>query len=254
LRLALRSDPAFGPIMTLYAIGDIHGQIDLLQAAHARVEADRARYRTGDAPLIHIGDLVDRGPDSAGVIDLLMGMTARDPRVHVLLGNHDLVFSRWLDTGPGPDPRDPPHIRYLADTMGGKQTLASYDIDPTGPPAEVHAEAQDKVPSSHRDFLNRLPRKLAFGDCLFVHAGIRPTVPIEAQDPDDLVWIRDDFLDSAHDHGPLIVHGHTVHDQVEHHGNRLAIDTGAAYGGPLSAVAIDGRTAYVLSDQGRVPV
>lgn len=240
--------------MTIYAIGDIHGHLSLLLRAHALVEADRARHGAPDAPLIHIGDLVDRGPDSAGVIETLLHLTGTDPRVHVLLGNHDLVFARWLDTGLEPDPRNPPHVRYLSDAMGGKQTLASYDIDPTGPPGDVHAEAQAKVPASHRAFLEGRPRQIGLDECLFVHAGIRPTVPINAQNPDDLVWIRDDFLNSRLDHGPLIVHGHTVHDQVEHHGNRLAIDTGAAYGGPLSAVVIEGRAAFLLTDRGRVPV
>lgn len=240
--------------MTLYAIGDIHGHLDLLRGAHARVEADRARVGAEDAPLVHVGDLVDRGPDSAGVIDLLIAQTEADARVHVLLGNHDLIFCRWLETGPDPDPRDPPHVRYLAEATGGQQTLASYDIDPTGPPDEVHSEALATVPARHREFLTRRPLMFRTTDCLCVHAGIRPNVPLDAQAEHDLVWIRGDFLDSDVDHGPLIVHGHTVHDQVEHHGNRLAIDTGAAYGGPLSAVAIEGREAYLLTDQGRVPV
>jgi serine/threonine protein phosphatase 1 len=174
--------------------------------------------------------------------------------VQVLLGNHDLALLRWLETGPAPDPRDPPHVRYLGDGMGGRETLASYDLDPTGPPDEVHAEARAKIPADHRAFLEARPRHFTAGDCLFVHAGIRPHVPLDAQDPEDLVWIRDDFLDSPVNHGPLVVHGHTVHERVEHHGNRLAIDTGAAYGGPLSAVAIEGRAAFLLAEHGRVPV
>jgi len=240
--------------MTLYAIGDIHGHLDLLHGAHARIEADRAQYGTDEAPVIHIGDLVDRGPDSAGVIDLLIGQTEAAPRVHVLLGNHDLMLLHWLETGPGPDPRDPPHVRYLSDKMGGQQTLASYDIDPTGPPEEVHAEARARIPQEHVAFLSDRPRHILAEECLFVHAGIRPGLPLTEQNADDFLWIRGPFLDSDEDHGPLVVHGHTVHNQVEHHGNRLAIDTGAAYGGPLSAVAIEGRDAFLLTSVGRIPV
>ncbi len=240
--------------MTIYAIGDIHGHLSLLLGAHARIEADRLREGTADAPVIHVGDLVDRGPDSAGVIEHLMDVTDSDPRIHVLLGNHDLMLLRWLETGPAPDPRDPPHVRYLSDKAGGSQTLASYDIDPTGPPEEVHAEARVKIPQAHIEFLAARPLTHRAGDCLFVHAGIRPGIPLADQDPDELVWIREEFLTSTDDHGPLVVHGHTPVEEVEHHGNRLAIDTAAAYGGPLAAVAIEGREAFLLTFEGRVPV
>lgn len=240
--------------MTIYAIGDIHGHLAQLQAAHDRIAADRARMGDARAPVIHLGDLVDRGPNAAGVIDWLAARTARDPRMIVLLGNHDQMMLRWLETGPGPDPRDPPNLRYLAPGMGGRETLASYDIDPDGPPGEVHAEARDRIPATHRAFLAARPVMHRAGECIFVHAGIRPGISLDKQAIGDLVWIRQDFLTSTHDHGPLVVHGHTPVSEVEHHGNRLAIDTGAAYGRPLSAVAIEGRDAYVLTDDGRVPV
>ncbi|GAA5078664.1 serine/threonine protein phosphatase [Roseibacterium beibuensis] len=240
--------------MTLYAIGDIHGHLTKLRAAHARIDADRAAHGTGSAPLIHIGDLVDRGPDSAGVIAYLMRLRASDPRIVTLTGNHDAMLTRWLETGPGPDPRDPPHVRYLSDKAGGGATLASYDVDPTGPPDEVHEEAVARIPRAHREFLAGLPRWHRAGECLFVHAGIRPGIPFEDQDPEELIWIRDGFLDDPHDHGPLVVHGHTPVEDVTHAGNRLAIDTGAAYGGPLSAVAIEGRDVFLLTEDGRLPV
>ena len=110
------------------------------------------------------------------------------------------------------------------------------------------------MPPAHVAFLASLPLSFAHGSCLFVHAGIRPGIPIANQDPEDLYWIRHRFLDSRANHGPLIVHGHTPVERVEHHGNRLAIDTGAAYGGPLSAVVIEGRRAWLLTPQGRQEV
>lgn len=240
--------------MTIYAIGDIHGQLDKLRGAHERVAADRAAHGTDAAPQVHLGDLVDRGPDSAGVIDLLMTLGESDPRVITLMGNHDQMFARWLETGPAPDPRDPPHVRYLSDRAGGATTLAAYDIDPTGPPQEVHAEAMARVPRAHRAFLEGLPLMHRAGGCVFVHAGIRPGVPLDTQDPQDLLWIRDEFLDDPREHGALIVHGHTPGERVMHMGNRLALDTGAAYGGPVSAVAIEGRNVFLLTDTGRIAV
>jgi serine/threonine protein phosphatase 1 len=235
--------------MTLYAIGDIHGHLDLLRAAHERVAADRAREGTRQAPLIHLGDLVDRGPDSAGVVDYLARLAAGDPRIIVLKGNHDAMFTEFLDT--------PPSLwgsRYLEDGIGGLATLRSYGVTPAGRPSRVHEALTSAVPETHRTFLDGLPLMHRAGDCVFVHAGIRPGVALDAQDEDDLIWIRGDFLHDTRDHGALIVHGHTPVARVELHPNRLALDTGAAYGGPLSAVAIEGRAVYLLTDAGRVPV
>jgi serine/threonine protein phosphatase 1 len=118
----------------------------------------------------------------------------------------------------------------------------------------LRAAALDRVPEAHLAFLRGLPRQFAHEDCLCVHAGIRPGVPLDAQDPEDLIWIRGPFLKDWRDHGPLIVHGHTPVERVEHHGNRLAIDTGAGYGGPVSAVAVEGRAAFLLTNAGRVPL
>lgn len=239
--------------MTIYAIGDIHGHADKLAAAHDLVEDDRAREGTSGARLVHIGDLVDRGPDSAAVIETLIALAARDPRVVTLLGNHDELFLTFLTR-----PLDEMAMRggkpfWLNANMGGTDTLASYGIRGRRP-ARLHLDARTKVPASHREFLAALPRSFASDGCFFAHAGIRPGVPLEAQDPQDLIWIREDFLWSTADHGPLIVHGHTPVDRVEHWGNRLNIDTGAAYGRALSAVAIEDRRAFLLTDGGRVEI
>jgi len=237
--------------MRAYAIGDVHGHLDLLRAAFARIGADRARTGDATAPVVQVGDLVDRGPDSRGVVDFLMTTCAEDTRLTVLKGNHDNMFSAFLEATPEADPRLRTGLTWLHPRLGGIETLASYGVNADQPAEHIHAEAREKVPESHRRFLAGLPLSLSFGDCLFVHAGIRPGVPIAQQEPSDLYWIRDDFLRDGRDHGALVVHGHSPVDRVEHHGNRLAIDTGAAFGGPLSAVAIEGRRVFLLTDQGR---
>ncbi|MFW5641438.1 MAG: metallophosphoesterase [Roseicyclus sp.] len=236
--------------MTIYAIGDIHGHLDKLLRAHARIEADRAREGTADAPVIHVGDLVDRGPDSAGVVGHLAEMVARDARVFVLLGNHDAMFLEFLTNRP-PRWSDSP---YLSAGIGGRETLASYGLDVALPARSLHDAAQEVVPVAHCHFLAERPRLHEAGDCVFVHAGIQPGVPLPEQNPADLIWIRDAFLFDTRDHGRLVVHGHTPVIRVEHHGNRLAIDTGAAWDGDLSAVAIEGREAWLLTETGRLPV
>jgi len=235
--------------MTIYAIGDIHGHLDLLRAAHERVAADRARAGTADAPLIHVGDMVDRGPDSAGVVGYLADLVAKDPRVHVLKGNHDAMFVDFLAEAPSIL-----GSRYLQDGIGGRATLASYGVTPAGLPARWHAALTRAVPDRDRAFLAGLPLMHRADECVFVHAGIRPGIALDAQAEEDLIWIRGEFLNDPRDHGALIVHGHTPVPQVELHRNRLAIDTGAAYGGPLSVVAIEGREVWLLTDTGRVAV
>ena len=238
--------------MTIYAVGDIHGHLDKLEEAHALIEADRAREGASDAPLVHVGDLVDRGPDSAGVVEYMQKLSEADSRVVVLRGNHDQFYIDFL-TRDLETLRNNGTLRWTDSLIGGRQTLASYGVQKWTKSA-AHRAAQELVPQHHIDFMVGLPFTHEAGECLFVHAGIRPGVALADQNPEDLLWIRHDFLLSDVDHGPLVVHGHTPTDAVEHHGNRLAIDTGAAYGGPLSAVAIEGRAAFLLTEAGRVPV
>jgi serine/threonine protein phosphatase 1 len=236
--------------MTIYAIGDIHGHLDKLRGAHDLVEADRVREGTRDAPLVHLGDLVDRGPDSAGVVGYLRDLALHDPSVIVLKGNHDSMFLEFLRTRPARWSES----RYLHPNIGGRATLASYGLPATGSARALHDKAQGEVPEEHRAFLDALPLHHRAGACLFVHAGIQPGISIEDQTPADLMWIRDAFLFDTREHGALVVHGHTPVAAVEHHGNRLAIDTGAGWDGPVSAVAIEGREAWLLTPSGRQPV
>jgi len=228
----------------------------MLRAAHARVAADRLDVGDSDAPLVHIGDLCDRGPDTAGVIsDLIAGLEAGENWV-VLLGNHDQLFSNFLEMdGPG-DPRAEHANFWLTPNMGGTETLRSYGVhfNRDAPLLDVQAMALAAVPATHRRFLRDLPLTHETDDLFCVHAGIRPGVPLDAQDPDDLVWIRYDFLDDRRDHGKLIVHGHTPVEQPEHHGNRVNLDTGGGFGYPMTAAVFEGRDGWVLTDRGRRPL
>lgn len=242
--------------MRTYAIGDIHGHLALLDAAHALIAADRAATGDDAAPVVHLGDLVDRGPDSRGVIARLMeGIAAGEPWV-VLKGNHDALFTLFLDDPAAHDLGLRPDLSWLHPRLGGAETLAAYGVRSAAdrPVAAVWADARAAVPQAHRDFLNGLPLMHRRGDVLFVHAGIRPGLPMTAQIETDLLWIRDTFLNDRRDHGALIVHGHTVVERPRHYGNRVNLDTGAAYGGPLTAAVIEGRDVFVLTPAGRVPL
>lgn len=238
--------------MRSYAIGDIHGHLDLLLVAQALVAADRARVGDTTAPLVHVGDLVDRGPDSRGVVEHLMAGQERGEPWVVLKGNHDRMFTLYLDGLP--DPRLRPDLSWLHPRLGGAVTLESYGLHAPGdrPLAPVLNEARAAVPDAHARWLRALPCLFTQGEAIFAHAGIRPGVELQDQVEDDLCWIRDAFLNDSRDHGGLVVHGHTAIDRATHYGNRLNIDSSAAYGGPVTAVVIEGRDAWHLTDQGRV--
>ncbi len=239
--------------MRTYAIGDIHGHLDLLLDAHRKIARDRKLTGDMDAPVVHLGDLVDRGPHSREVIEHLRAGQARGEPWIVLKGNHDRMFSGFLDDIGYHDPGLRRDLGWLHPRLGGSETLASYGVRAAGdrPLAPVHAEAVAAVPAEHLMFLRGLPTSLVRGEAVFVHAGIRPGVAIEAQTETDLVWIRGGFLDDPRDHGRLVVHGHTALDWPRHYGNRLNIDSGAAYGGLLTVVVIEGRDVWHLIDGDR---
>ncbi|WP_136683414.1 metallophosphoesterase [Falsirhodobacter xinxiangensis] len=237
--------------MKTYAIGDIHGHLDLLHRAHGLIEADGS-----DAPIVHIGDLVDRGPDSRGVVEHLRAGIASGRDWIVLKGNHDRMFEAFLGDPKSHDPGLRPDLSWLHPRLGGGGTLASYGVANASdrPVAAVHEEALAAVPQSHRDFIRGLPYSHRRGDAIFVHAGIRPGVKMEYQTEDDLCWIREPFLSDQTEHGALIVHGHTAIDTATLYNNRLNLDSSAAYGGPLSAVVIEGRDVWLLTPEGRKPL
>lgn len=242
--------------MRSYAIGDIHGHLDKLVAAHDLISADRQKTGDAAAPVVHIGDLVDRGPDSRGVIDLLAAGIDRGAPWIVLKGNHDRMFAGFVRDGDHHDPGLRADLHWLHPRLGGDATLASYGIAGVGERylSDLSAEARARVPQAHLAFLAGLPTQFRHGDVLFVHAGIRPGVALQMQTETDLLWIRAPFLDDPRDHGPLIVHGHTPVDRPMHYGNRVNIDTGAGYGRALSAIVIEGRRAWHLTGSGRVPL
>lgn len=237
--------------MHIYAIGDIHGHLKLLTGAHALIADDMAKHGSGQ--VVHVGDLVDRGPDSRGVIDHLMQGQARGEDWVVLKGNHDRMFCRFLKDPGEQEPGLRADLGWLHPKLGGASTLASYGVAKAGdrPIPKVHAEAVAAVPEAHLDYLNSRPVMHQAGECVFVHAGLRPGVPLDLQTETDLVWIREAFLIEVASFGPLVVHGHTAIDHATHYGNRVNIDSSAAYGGPLSAVVIEGRQAALLTPQGR---
>ena len=239
-----------------YAIGDIHGHMALLEGVHALIAADRAMTGDHDAPVIHLGDLVDRGPNCRGVLDFLIEGIASGQPWQVLKGNHDRMFTRFLRDPWEPEPGLRAELSWLHPRLGGGETLASYGIRNAAdrPIAPVHAEALAAAPEAHRDFIDSRPTWLRRGEVVFVHAGIRPGVAMEEQEETDLVWIRAGWLDDPRDHGFLVVHGHTALDQATHYGNRVNIDSSAAYGGPLTAVVLEGRDVFVLTEAGRVPL
>lgn len=230
--------PAVPPDTSVYAIGDIHGRLDLLEALLAQIRADAAAQDTARNVLITLGDYVDRGADSRGVIDLLLNPPLPDFETVCLMGNHEDLMLTYLDD---------PAAAELWLMNGGAETLASYGVgipDRSDPVAVQDAFCQ-AIPPGHLAFLRGLALSHIEGDFLFVHAGIRPGVPIAAQDPHDLAWIRDDFLRSKKDHGKVVVHGHSVTFEPTVFPDRprparIGIDTGAYMTGSLTCLAITG--------------
>ncbi|MDK3071646.1 metallophosphoesterase [Sedimentitalea sp. JM2-8] len=236
----------------IYAIGDIHGQIGFLEAALDLIAADGGT----EAETVFLGDLVDRGPDSQGVIERLMQAQAAGRDWHVLKGNHDRMFHRFVTEGTEHDARILSGLGWLNPRLGGLGTLASYgvDVEAIGS-AELLSEAARKaVPQAHLDYVNTLPVYRERGDLLFVHAGIAPGVPLAEQTEDDLIWIRDPFLKHTRRHPWLVVHGHTALDMPFHFGNRIDLDGGAGYGRPIYPAVFEGTDCWLLTEGGRIPL
>ncbi|KTE19233.1 serine/threonine protein phosphatase [Sphingopyxis sp. H050] len=226
----------------VYAIGDIHGRDDLFKQLLAKVEADNAARGKAFTTLILLGDLVDRGPDSASVIERALGIGAPFDKVAMLVGNHEECFLAAL-TG------DLKRVRYFI-RIGGDATIRSYWCDDAAYAAmtfeEVAEQLPGKVPQAHVDFLNRGEDMIQIGDYVFVHAGIRPGVPLDRQKLPDLRWIREEFIHDDQDHGVTIVHGHTISEDVDETRNRIGIDTGAYLTGRLTALGLEGDRRWYL--------
>ena len=225
-----------------YAVGDIHGRLDLLEQMLAKIEADIAQRPPSRNLVIFLGDLIDRGPESAGVVERLRSWAPSDARAIFLCGNHEEVLLRVLAG----------EATILADWLrfGGAECLASYGLSPAllkqQPEEEALAAIRAAIPAEHQAFVADFADTFRFGDYLFVHAGIRPGIAITAQSRDDLRWIREQFLDDPTDHGLVVVHGHTISANVEERPNRIGVDTGAYRTGRLTAIAIEGAERWFL--------
>lgn len=231
--------------MRLYAIGDVHGRLDLLAAMHARIWDEIERDRPTDWRIIHVGDYVDRGPDSKGVLDFLVAGSARDERVMALKGNHDQGFQDFLDGNAR---------SHLFVDFGGETTCRSYGVAPDFSSQAALRATRTKLakamPHDHRVFLESLATSLEFGDFFFCHAGIQPGVPLDRQDPDDLMWIRNAFLKWPGLHPKIIVHGHTPQNEADVLANRVNVDTLAYASGVLTALVVDGGEKRILEVTG----
>ena len=237
------------PHAPLYAVGDIHGQLPELGRALARIEADGGP----EAPVVFLGDLVDRGLDSRGVLDrLIAGIEAGRPWT-VVKGNHDEMFERFLTLNTLDHHRIVSGVNWFADRLGGRATLRSYGVDPdAAPTAEALLfAAREAVPAGHLHFLQSLPRWHQVDGYLFVHAGIRPGVPWPEQDPEDFLWIRQPFLDHPGPFPWLVVHGHTPGKRPVRHANRVNMDGGAGHGRALIPAVFEGGDAWLLEESGR---
>ena len=234
---------------SIYAIGDIHGELSMLEDAISRVESDGG----ADAHIVFLGDYVDRGPNSREVIDLLMQGLSSGKNWQCLLGNHDRMLTMFMEDYPRADTRFRPGMHWLHERIGGKETLSSYgvEIDDDDRIHDIHQRARTLIPAAHIDFLRARPYFYQLDELLFVHAGIRPGVAFEQQDQEDLLWIREEFHDDKRAHPWLVVHGHTPIDAAQHYGNRVNLDTGAGYGDLPSAAVFEGVDCWLLTEAGR---
>lgn len=235
--------PAVPAGLRVYAIGDIHGRLDLLEDLHAQIRRDLAVGAPLQAVLVYLGDYVDRGLHSKEVVNLLINGPLPAGRAIFLKGNHEEAFLDFLGD---------PGFGMVWRNFGGLETLHSYGVPEAARLATVdqfllaHRSLQESLPAAHLTFLRSLRLNVSFGDYFFAHAGVRPGVPLDRQSDEDLLWIRDQFLDSAEDFGKIVVHGHTPEAEPVIRANRIGIDTGAYMTGVLTALVLEGTTRRFL--------
>ncbi|WP_341367068.1 metallophosphoesterase [Yoonia sp. BS5-3] len=222
----------------IYAIGDVHGRDDLLGELHEHICNHHELMHSGrDAELIHIGDYIDGGAQSREVVDRLMA-GLRGFRTTCLLGNHEAMLLECLAT-------DNRQAWYTWLSNGGEETVASFGMSLRfggyDPDELLASLGEERVA-----WLRSLPLSRSVAPYFFVHAGIVPGVPIDEQEPKDMLWIRSRFLESDEDHGCIVVHGHTPGDEPVVKANRICIDTGATSNGLLTAVVLDGAAAPIF--------
>ncbi len=229
--------------LRLYAIGDVHGRLDLLDKLLDQIDADDAGRGEATPQLIFLGDLIDRGPDSAGVVERASQLAVELPSTRLLLGNHEEVFLQLLDG-------DINALPFFC-RIGGRETILSYGISERDfaqlDAGDLLARLVRSVPPRHVAFLRGFEDMVVAGDYAFVHAGIQPGVPLEVQQPSNLRWIREPFLNHSAPHTKIIVHGHSVTGEVDLRSNRIGIDTGAYATGHLTAIGLEGSERWFLS-------
>jgi len=238
----MRSVPAG---LRVYAVGDIHGRLDLLDTIQEKIIRD-SEGGSGDRIIVYLGDYIDRGADSKGVIERLLAQPPKGFAARYLKGNHDQSLLDFLD--------DPSHYRMWKD-YGARETLLSYGVlPPRGENDVVLAKARDDLasalPESHLEFVRALELSATIGDYFFVHAGVRPGLPLAKQSPQDLMWIREEFLTSSSDFGKVVVHGHSPSSMPVKRPNRIGVDTGAYATGRLSCVVLEGAECRFLQTGG----
>lgn len=228
--------PRIPPNLRIYAVGDIHGCRERLARLHQAIERDAAGV-AGRKVVVYLGDYVDRGEDPAGVIEDLLRPAPQGFERVFLKGNHEDFLLRSLTDKSALLP-------WLAN--GGDTTCRAYGVEPTNPPDGVkdllgwlQQRLGEALPTSHRRFLETLQLTYSEGDYFFCHAGVRPGVGLDEQSEEDLLWMREPFLSSRHPLGKVVVHGHTPAASPERRANRIGIDTGACYGGTLTALVLE---------------
>ena len=227
-----------------YAIGDIHGRDDLLDALLALIAQDEAERGPAQTTFVFLGDLVDRGPGSAQVVERLLRLRDTRPEgsTRFLLGNHEEVFLTALKG-------DEEALRFFV-RIGGRETILSYGVEEDHYTrmdySELLAELVEAVPRSHVEFLSAFEDMVIAGSYAFVHAGVRPGTSLAHQKPKDLRWIRSDFLSHQAPFEKVIVHGHTITEQIDVQPHRIGLDTGAFASGKLTAMGFEGRDRWTL--------
>ena len=224
----------------VYAIGDVHGRLDLLTALAAAIERDDAARAPAQTSVILLGDLIDRGADSAGVVDFAREWQDRAD-VRVLAGNHEEMFLKSFESTD--------ILRHFL-RHGGRETLLSYGVDPQAydqaTAEEVQAMMIAAVSEAERAYIANFEDMIVLGDYVFVHAGIDPAQSLEEQGTADLRWIREPFLSHEEPFGFVVVHGHTIVADPVVRANRIGVDTGAYASGKLTALALEGSERYFI--------
>lgn len=230
--------------MRIYAIGDVHGHLQLLRKLFDRIRQDLENNPAAHYRIILIGDYIDRGPDSAGCVEYLINLMEEDENIVCLRGNHEHNLDAFLN--------DPTYYAESYFTWGGKQCAESYGVSMAsynGTRREVLQKCEElkcNIPKRHREFFASLINSVTFGDYMFTHAGVRPGTALDKQTDDDLMWIRTEFLQHRGLYDKVIVHGHTPTYPMEILPNRINVDTHAYYTGILSCIVLENKEHRVI--------